>query len=89
MGVDGDITYYPEKQKFWKEITQNGTDLSQMVLETDAPFLLPEPYRSRKEFPNTPAHLPFIAGFVAKMLNIDVKFLASKSAENGAALFGL
>lgn len=89
LGVDGDITYYPEKQKFWKEITQNGTDLSQMVLETDAPFLLPEPYRSRKEFPNTPAHLPFIAGFVAEMLSIDVKLLATKSAENGAALFGL
>ena len=38
IGVDGDITYYKEKQEFIKTIP-----LEMLVFETDSPFLNPEP----------------------------------------------
>ena len=47
IGIDGDITYIKEKRKFVLEIP-----ISQLVVETDSPYLLPEPLRKQKLFPN-------------------------------------
>jgi len=89
LGVDGDITYWEKKQNFWKEITKNGKDLSMMVLETDAPYLLPEPYRSQRQFPNTPSHLLHIAGFIAGLLGVERRNLLEASTTNAKRLFNM
>jgi Tat protein secretion system quality control protein TatD with DNase activity len=39
IGTDGDLTFIPEKQEFIKKVP-----LEMLVLETDSPFLLPEPF---------------------------------------------
>ncbi len=84
LGVDGDITYTPAKQEFIKRVP-----LEMLVLETDAPFLLPEPLRSEKKFPNEPKNLPLIADCIAKILTISTHKLATTTMENSKRLFGL
>lgn len=88
LGVDGDITFYEEKQRFWKEITNFGRDLSMLVLETDAPFLLPEPYRTQRLFPNTPARLVHVVDFLSKLLGVDSKKIIDETTQNAHQLFG-
>ncbi len=84
IGVDGDVTYRKDKQAFVKKIP-----LDLLVLETDAPFLLPEPLRSAKQFPNEPKHIPLIAECVARVTGTDTEKLMNMTEENGRKLFGV
>lgn len=84
IGVDGDVTYTPEKQEFIKTVP-----LDMLVLETDAPFLLPEPLRSEKKFPNEPKNLKLICEYVAGLLGMFPDKLASITTENSRRLFRL
>lgn len=84
IGVDGDITYDRKKQQFIAEVP-----IEMLVIETDSPFILPEPYRARKEFPNEPKHLYAIAKWVAKIKGIPVNEVAQITSENGFRLFQL
>ncbi|HAN28601.1 MAG TPA: TatD family deoxyribonuclease [Haliea salexigens] len=60
------------------------TPLDQLVLETDAPYLTPVPYRGR---PNAPFYLPFIAERIAEVLEIPVETLLQAAYRNSLALF--
>lgn len=82
IGIDGDITYRKDKQEFIKKVP-----LDLIVLETDAPFLLPEPFRTQKAYPNKPAHIPYIAKAVALLLKKDVEKLSADTDKNARALF--
>jgi len=84
IGVDGDITYSPEKQEFIKHVP-----VDQLVLETDSPYLLPEPLKSEKKYPNEPANIPIIAQFVATLLNKPVEEIQKVTTENAKRLFNL
>ncbi len=84
IGVDGDITYFPEKQEFIKSVPD---DL--LVLETDSPFLLPEPLRTQKKYPNNPSNIKIIAETVAKLRNIEVEKLINQTTENAKQLFNI
>ncbi|MBI1863037.1 TatD family hydrolase [Candidatus Microgenomates bacterium] len=87
IGVDGDVTYDRKKQEFIKEVP-----IEMLVLETDAPFLIPEPYRSMPRDtrgPNVPAHLPLIAQRVAQLKGYDVDEVKKITFENGIELFQL
>ena len=77
IGVDGDITYYKEKQQFIKLVP-----LEMLVLETDSPYLSPF-----KKFPNEPKNIPLIAEFVAKLKGISVDEVAEITTENAQILF--
>ncbi len=84
IGVDGDVTYSLVKQKFIQYVPPK-----LLVLETDSPFLLPEPARSEKKFPNTPKNLPAIARFVALIRGeAEVDFVKQVN-ENASRLFGI
>lgn len=84
IGVDGDVTYWPEKAEFIKNVP-----LDMLVLETDSPFLLPEPLRTQKKFPNSPANLPLITEFVAKTRREDFEILKKQTVENAKKLYSL
>lgn len=84
IGVDGDITYTPDKQEFIKMVPSE-----MLVLETDAPFLLPEPLRSEKKFPNEPKNLKLICEYTAGLLSVSPDKLASITTENSKRLFRL
>ncbi|QFU75299.1 TatD family deoxyribonuclease [Halioglobus maricola] len=60
------------------------TPVEQALLETDAPYLTPVPYRGR---PNAPFYLPFIAEQVAATMQIEVEELLRQVYRNSEALF--
>jgi TatD DNase family protein len=85
IGVDGDITYSKDKQGFIKEVP-----IEMLVLETDSPFLNPEPNRS-EEGPtkNAPKNIPLIAKFIANLKDISIEKLSKQTTENAKRLFKL
>jgi TatD DNase family protein len=88
IGVDGDVTYNNPpaggKQEFIKQVP-----LDMLVLETDAPYLLPEPLRGQKLYPNEPKNIPLIAEFIAKLKNISSLRLIEVTTNNARRLFQL
>ncbi len=82
IGVDGDVTYSKSKEEFVKKIP-----IEFLVLETDAPFLLPEPLRSEKKYPNQPKNISLIAEKISEIKNIKVDRLIEVTDENAKKLF--
>jgi len=82
IGVDGDVTYSKSKQEFVKKVP-----LELLVLETDSPFLLPEPLRSQKIYPNEPKNLLLIAEKIAELKKTSIKHLIEATTENAKKLF--
>lgn len=60
--------------------------LSKLVLETDAPYLAPVPYRGKR---NEPAYLRLIAEKIASLCQCTVEEVAGVTTENARNLFGL
>jgi len=60
------------------------TPMAQILLETDAPYLTPVPYRGK---PNAPFYLPFIAEKLAEIKGCDVEHLLAQAWENSVSLF--
>lgn len=58
-----------------------------LLIETDSPYLSPEPHR--KVRPNTPAHLPATARFLAELRGVDVAQLVSTCDANAERVFAL
>ncbi len=84
IGVDGDITYDQNKKDFIKQVP-----LDLLVLETDSPFLLPEPLKSSKLYPNVPANLPLIAQSVAQIKHVSFRQISQQTTQNAKQLFNL
>ena len=84
LGVDGDLTYWAEKQEFIKAVP-----LEMLVIETDAPFLLPEPLKSQKLYPNVPANVVLVAEKVAELKSETVERVAEVTTANARLLFGI
>ncbi|OGK25185.1 hypothetical protein A3C25_00350 [Candidatus Roizmanbacteria bacterium RIFCSPHIGHO2_02_FULL_38_11] len=90
IGVDGDVTYWKEKQDFVKKIP-----LEMLVLETDSPFILPRLNRDigkqekHLKFPNEPKNLPLIASCIAAKIGISLDKLEKITEENSKKLFGI
>jgi TatD DNase family protein len=60
------------------------TPMDLLLLETDAPYLTPAPYRGK---PNAPFYLPFIAERVAQVKGYSVETLLQHAYENSYRLF--
>ncbi|MCS5541566.1 MAG: TatD family hydrolase, partial [SAR324 cluster bacterium] len=58
--------------------------LDRLLLETDAPFLAPIPFRGK---PNKPAHIPTIATFIAELREISLEQLSEQTSANAQRLF--
>jgi len=84
IGVDGDVTYMPEKQAFVREIPRE-----LLVVETDSPYLLPEPLRAKKKYPNEPKNIPLVADFIAEVRGEPTQEVRRYTMENAMRLFGL
>jgi TatD DNase family protein len=57
-----------------------------LLLETDAPYLPPEPHRGRR---NEPSYLPLIAGAAARARGVAAGTVAELTAMNAREAFGL
>jgi TatD DNase family protein len=60
------------------------TPLERILLETDAPYLTPTPYRGKE---NAPKYLPFIAKNIAEIKNIDIDECLKQCHRNSLELF--
>ncbi|MCW5619744.1 MAG: TatD family hydrolase [Burkholderiales bacterium] len=58
--------------------------LDRMLVETDAPYLAPVPYRGKR---NEPAYVRHVAEYVAQLRGISLEALAQATTANFAALF--
>jgi TatD DNase family protein len=56
----------------------------QVILETDAPYLAPHPYRGQR---NEPAYIPLIAGTLATLKGSPVETVASETTETAERCF--
>jgi TatD DNase family protein len=60
--------------------------LDRVVLETDAPYLAPVPFRGKR---NEPAYLRYVVDKIAAIKNIPVDEVAATTTANAKRLFGL
>jgi TatD DNase family protein len=81
LGFNGIITF--NRAENVRQLVA-ATPLEQLLLETDAPYLTPVPYRGR---PNAPYYLPFIAESVAAIKGLDVEELLRQVYSNSVNLF--
>ncbi len=59
--------------------------LGKMLIETDAPYLTPEPFRGKR---NEPAYVSYVAKKIAELKNISVEEVARVTTLNAQRLFG-
>ena len=60
--------------------------LERILLETDAPFLSPVPYRGQT---NEPSHIKEIATWLATKLQLDLPVVINQTSKNTEELFGI
>ena len=82
LGIGGVVTF--KNSNLYKVIESIG--LENIVLETDAPYLTPEPFRGEK---NSSKYIPYIAVRLANILGKDVEEVAKITSENACSLFDL
>lgn len=80
LGIGGIITYKNSGLQKVMEVT----GLTHFVLETDAPYLPPIPYRGQR---NESAFIPVIAEKVAEIKNVSVTEVAEITTLNAVTLF--
>ena len=82
LGIGGVVTF--KNSKLSSVIKEIGLD--NILLETDSPYLTPEPNREKK---NSSKYIPDIAKYLAETLNITIDEVSKKTIENTYALFDL
>ncbi len=82
LGIGGVITF---KNSGLAEQIKN-IDLKHFILETDAPYLAPIPYRGKR---NQPAYIPLIAQKLADAKGVSVSEIAEITTQNAKELFNL
>jgi TatD DNase family protein len=66
-----------------KDVAQK-TPLERILIETDAPYLAPVPYRGKQ---NQPAYVRHVAEEVARLRGVDLDLIATASTDNFFRLF--
>ncbi len=82
LGVGGSVTY---KKSTLAEVIK-AIGLSHVVLETDAPFLAPVPYRGKR---NESKYIIEVAKAVAQQMGLSLEEVAHATSQNACTLFGL
>jgi TatD DNase family protein len=80
LGIGGVVTY---KSSGLTEVLED-VDLKYIVLETDAPYLTPVPFRGKR---NESSYLTYIVDKLASIKNITVEEVAEITSKNAANLF--
>ena len=83
LGFDGPITYKNARRA--PEVVAV-TPLDRMVVETDAPYLTPVPFRGKR---NDSRYLTYVLETLAQWKGITPEEMTARTYENGRRLFGL
>lgn len=81
LGIGGVVTFNNGRKL--KEVVAYAP-LSQLVLETDCPYLTPVPYRGKR---NSSLNLPYIAKEISKIKNIDYETVIQVTRENAMKFY--
>ena len=81
MGIGGVVTY---KKSGLADILPS-IPLEYLVLETDAPYLTPVPFRGKR---NEPSYLKYVAAKMAEAMDVPVEEIAMQTTLNAEKLFG-
>ena len=81
IGIGGVVTFHNAKKL--KEVAAQIT-LDRILLETDSPYLAPEPNRGKR---NSSLNLPYVAQEIARLRNIAVEEVIQTTSENAKRLF--
>jgi TatD DNase family protein len=80
LGIGGVVTF---KKSGLDKILED-IDLANVVLETDAPYLAPVPYRGKR---NESAYIPLIGEKIADVKNLKIADIAAITTNNALKLF--
>lgn len=83
IGVNGISTFTKDAQQ---QLMFRQIPLEKMLLETDAPFLTPKPYRGKV---NEPAFVKYVAEFHAQNRNVSLHEIAATTTANARELFAI
>ena len=83
IGIGGVVTF--KNAKKLHEIAKN-IPLEHILLETDAPYLTPVPYRGKQ---NEPAYVKYVAEEIAKIRGISYEEVASVTTATARRVFGI
>lgn len=81
IGIGGTVTYKNSTLPTW--LPQ--IPLEKIVLETDAPYLPPVPYRGKR---NESSYIPIIAAALAEIYAVDIATIARQTTANAFNIFG-
>jgi TatD DNase family protein len=81
FGIGGVVTF--KNAKKLKEVVEV-LPMEKILLETDAPYLSPEPYRGKR---NTSENLIYVAKEIAKIKNISYEEVISSTDENAHKIY--
>jgi TatD DNase family protein len=84
IGVGGIVTF--RKAADLQQTVANAIPLDRLLIETDSPYLAPEPMRGRR---NEPAFVRHVAETIARLKSADVSGIARQTRLNAMALFRL
>lgn len=82
LGINGVVTF---KNSTLGDVLRE-ISLEDILLETDAPYLTPVPYRGKR---NESAYIPYIAGKIAEIKHVPVEDVAAVTTRNANTLFKL
>lgn len=81
VSITGIVTFGKNVQEMVRAVP-----LEQIMLETDAPYLTPLPYRGKR---NEPRYVEYVAQKIAELKGVSVDEVATITTSNAARLFGL
>lgn len=83
IGIGGVVTF--KNGKKLKEVAE-AVPLERILLETDCPYLAPEPYRGKR---NSSLYIPHIAQAIADIKGITYEEVVAQTERNAKELFGI
>ncbi|OGT31388.1 MAG: hypothetical protein A3E87_03400 [Gammaproteobacteria bacterium RIFCSPHIGHO2_12_FULL_35_23] len=81
ISISGIVTF---KKAFQVQEVASKVPLDRLLIETDSPYLAPEPMRGK---PNQPAYVRYVAEFIAKLRNESFETIAMQTTKNYNRLF--
>jgi len=83
LGIGGVVTFNNAKKL---KAVVGDVPIEDLVLETDSPYLTPDPFRGK---PNEPKYIPLIAEKIAEIKGISLKEVAEITSRNAQNFFGI
>ncbi len=83
ISLGGPVTF--KNARLPKEVATD-IPLEHLMIETDAPYLAPHPYRGKR---NEPAFVPLVAEEIARLKGLTIEEIAQATTDNAKNFFGI